>query len=98
MTECFAADAVEVSIGDVIDVSVKLFEDVPGVSSTVTIKDDGGAVDSTCDAEINGIDAGPDGCVYDAPATPAELTLVTPTAFTVPKGEKWTVEFQVVIQ
>lgn len=96
--------ASNISIGDIIDASIELREQSPGVS-TITITDDGGTA-TTCDAETGGADTNGDGCFYSAAAIPpaAARTLTVAGLNTagdpinVPAGETWTVAFEVVIQ
>lgn len=96
--------ASNISIGDVIDASIELREQVAGIS-TITITDDGGT-STTCDAETGGADTNGDGCFYSAAAIPpaAARTLTVAGMNTagdpinVPAGETWVISFEVVIQ
>ena len=92
------ADAASsVSISDLINTNLTLLVQDPvgnpGVS-VITITDDGGAT-STCDAELGGVDTDSDGCVFGDTAD--TLDVGGASAFDVPAGETWTVEFDVVI-
>lgn len=96
--------ASNISIGDVIDPSVELVEQVAGIS-TITITDDGGTP-TTCNAEVGGADTNGDGCFYSAaaigPAAARTLTVAglntAGDPISVPGLETWTVSFQVTIQ
>lgn len=96
--------ASNISIGDIIDPSVELVEQVAGIS-TITITDDGGT-QTTCNAEVGGADTNGDGCFYSAaaigPVAARTLTVAglntAGAPINVPGLQTWTVSFQVTIQ